>query len=252
MPEYQSENASFLRQGDIVNVGIDLPDKTFAEDVATVVATGSGDLLLDLCGNGFPPHLSIKKGSKVLITSGDERSLFHGTTLLKSAPVDSTLSIEFPQQVNVRLRREHIRPDVMIQVHYYMPTSQNMGRVISEWERLKQCGKECCENGLPAPPERRCRANLSGSGLRFKISDCLSYGTLLHLRIELPETETGHIHAVGSIVRTKELVPEMSHMEYYSTSMIFRMIDSCDRLKLIRYIIDEQYRQVNEQQSKYL
>lgn len=250
MPDYPSENASFLNKGDIVNIGIDLPDKTFAEDVATVVATESGEILLSLCGGGFPSHMPIRKGSKVLITSGDDRSIFHCTAHLNSHPVDSTLSIGFPKEVKVRARREHMRSDVMIPLYYYKPTSQNMGRVISEWERLKQCEEGCYEGFQPAAVEHNSRVNLSGSGLRFKIRDCLSYGTLLHLKIEL--SGSVHIHGVGSIVRTKELVPELTHMEYYSTSMIFRMIDSSDRQKLIRYIIDEQHRRIDEAPSKYL
>jgi hypothetical protein len=250
MPDYPPENASFLRKGDIVNVGIDLPDKTFAEDVATVVATESGEILLSLCGSGFPSHMPISKGSKVFITSGDDRSIFHGTAHLNSHPVDSTLSIEFPQSVKVRARREHLRSDVLIPVHYYKPTNQNMGRVISEWENLKKSEEWCSERFQSTPVEYNSRVNLNGSSLRFKIRDCLSYGTLLHLKIELPDSV--HIHAVGSIVRTKELVPELSHMEYYSTSMIFKMIDGSDRLKVIRHIIDEQHRQIDELPSKYL
>lgn len=239
MPEYPSENASFLRNGDIVSVGIDLPDKTFAEDLAIVVTTKSGEILLNLCGSGFPQHLPIKAGSRVLITRGEGKSLFHSTAILKTPPADSTLNIEFPQKVTVRERREHMREDVMIPVHYYLPTSQNMNIVISEWEGLKSCQGECGKKIQPLLSDRYSRVNLSGSGLRFRIRDCLSYGTLLHLKIELEEPE--HIHAVGSIVRTKELIPEMSHMEYYSTSMSFRMIDISDRLKLIRYILDKQH-----------
>ncbi|NVN98174.1 MAG: DUF5634 family protein [Geobacteraceae bacterium] len=250
MPDYPSENASFLRKGDIVNIGIDLPDKTFAEDVATVVATESGEILLSLCGSGFPSHMPIRKGSKVLITSGDDRSIFHSTARLNSHPVDSTLSIEYPKEVKVRARREQMRSDVLIPVHYYKPTDQNLGRVISEWENLKKCAEWCCEQFQSAMVEHNSRVNLSGSGLRFKIRDCLSYGTLLHLKIELPDL--AHIHGVGSIVRTKELVPELSHIEYYSTSMIFRMIDSNDRLKLIRHIIDEQHRRIDELPTRYL
>lgn len=252
MPEYPSENASFLRNGDIVNVGIDLPDKTFAEDVATVVTTGDGEILLHLCGSGFPEHLPIRAGSRVVITRGEGRSLFHSTAILKESPLKRTLKIEFPQRVTVRDRREYMRVDVMLPVRYYMPKSQDMGRVISEWDRFKNCQGECVEDFSQFMSTRDSRVNLSGSGLRFKIGDCLSYGTLLHLKIKLPQEASDHIHAVGAIVRTKELIPEMDHVEYYSSSMSFRMIESSDRLKLLEHILKEQRRNNDEAPPGYL
>lgn len=242
MPDYPPENAVFLRNGDLVHVGIDLPDKTFAEDLATVVTTEGGEILLNLCGRGFPGHLPISAGSKVLITKGEGTALFHGTAILKNSPEDSTLTIEFPRQVIVKERREHRRRDVMMPVRYFLPSSQEMGRVIAEWEQLKGCQGECGATGRELQTESHSRVNLSGSGLRIRIRDCLAYGTLLHLRIELPGQKPGHIHAVGSIVRTKELIAEMAHVEYYSTSVSLKMIDSNDRLKLIRHILDEEHR----------
>jgi hypothetical protein len=40
-----------------------------------------------------------------------------------------------------------------------------------------------------------------------------------------------------------ELLAEMDRLEYYSTSMSFRMIESNDRSKLVKYILDEQRRE---------
>lgn len=242
MPDYPPENATFLQNGDLVQVGIDLPNKTFAEDLATVVATESGEILLNLCGSGFPPHLHIGAGSKVVIARGEGTALFHGTAYLKKSPVNSTITVEFPQQVIVRERREHRRSDVMIPVHYFLPSSQEMGKVIAEWEQLKGCTGKCCDKGKPLQTDNLSRVNLSGSGLRIRINDCLAYGTLLHIKIELTGQNPGHIHAIGSIVRTKELIDEIAHVEYYSTSMSIKMIDSNDRLRLIRHILDEEHR----------
>jgi hypothetical protein len=106
---------------------------------------------------------------------------------------------------------------------------------------MKGCKGECAGNSFTVHPPEECRVNLSGSGLRFKIPDCLSYGALLHLKIDFPGEKHEHIHAVGSIIRTKELLAEMNRIEYYSTSMSFRMIESNDRSRLVKYILDEQH-----------
>lgn len=249
MPEHPSEYASFLRPGDIVNIGVDLPNRTFAEDVATVICSDKGEILLQLCGSGFPRHLPIVSGSKILISKGEGRRLFHCTAQLKDAGSEGTLRIELPAKVVVSERSEYTREDVAVPVDYHLPKSQNLGRVISEWESLRGCQGECVDETAPILSDRKSRVNFSGNGLRFKISDCLSYGTLLHLKIELPGNRSEHIHAVGSIVRTKELLEEMNRIEYYSTSMSFRMIESNDRQKLIRHILAEQRRDLLEKNA---
>lgn len=247
-----SDYASFFRPGNIVNVGIDLPDKTFAEDVATVISSDTGEILLQLCGSGFPDHLPISAGSKVLITQGEGRSLFRCSAHLKSREKSGSLRIALPEKIVVSERREYMRIDVTLKVNYSIPNSQNMSKIISEWDAMKECRGECTEKSFSAPPPGECRVNLSGSGLRFKIPDCLSYGTLLHLKIEMQGEKPEHIHAVGSIIRTRELLAEMDRSEYYSTSMSFRMIESNDRSRLIKYILNEQRRTLMQKQENYL
>jgi c-di-GMP-binding flagellar brake protein YcgR len=229
----------FLRPGDMVSVGVDLPDRSFAEDQATVIASGRGEILLNLCGKGFPAHMQVDGGTRVVIARAEGRSFFHCTALLKEKPDSGSIKVTFPEMVTVRERREYTRSDVMMQIHYAYPSGQEMGLVIAEWEELRNCYGSCM-GGIRPVGCINSRVNLSGSGLRFKIKECLSYGTLLHLKIEIPGDSAGHIHAVGSIIRTKELLPEMNRLEYYSTAMSLKMIESGDRQKLLRYIIDAQ------------
>lgn len=238
MPELQSKY-DFLRPGDTVSVGIDLPDRSFAEDQATVIASDRGEILLNLCGKGFPPHMQVDGGTRVVITRAEGRNFYHCTAQLKEKSDSSSLKVEFPERVTVRERREYSRSDVMMQIHYAYPSGQEMGLVIDEWEGLRDCSGGCMSGFRPVGSINS-RVNLSGSGLRFKIKECLSYGTLLHLNIEIPGDAVGHIHAVGSIIRTKELLPEMNRLEYYSTAMSLKMIESGDRQKLLRHIMDEQ------------
>jgi len=80
--------------------------------------------------------------------------------------------------------------------------------------------------------------------MSIKTQDCLAPGTLLYLKIGLPGEKPEHIHAVGSIIRTRELAGEMESERYYATSMTFRMIESSDRQKLTRHILDEQRKTV--------
>lgn len=240
MPLTPPENDYFLKSGDVVNIGIDLPDMTFAEDVATVISSENEGLVLQLCGDGFPQHLPMIAGAKILISKGEGRTLFQCTARLKSADATGTLRIEIPRRVIVTERREYMRLDVAVPVNYHLPQSQNMANVIAEWEKAKECNGKCHEEADELLDGQKGPVNLSGSGLRFKIRECLAPGTLLHLKITLPEEKPKHIHAIGSIIRTKELRTEMNHVDGHSTAVAFRMIENSDRRRLIRHILDEQ------------
>ena len=252
MPASPSEYEPFLRPGDVVTVGIDLPQKTFAEDFATVVDGAAGGIALQLCSNGFPAHLTIAGGTKTVLARVEGKTLFHCTSRLLAPVSNGKVRMALPEKVIVRERREYLKEDVIIPVSYYLPEIQNMGKVIARWSGLRGCREECLAETAAEIKRGDIRVNLGGSGLRLKLRECLSYGTLLHLHIVLPGAEPEHIHAIGSIIRTKELLPEMDHIEYYSTSMAFRMIESSDRLKLMHYIFAAQHKSHAASPPRYL
>jgi hypothetical protein len=248
-PEYQT----YFRPGDLVSIGLHLADKTFAEDSAMVISLDHSTMQLELCGNGFPPHLVIPAGTRGVLTRLQGRTVYSCNSILKAPASGRLMSLELVEKTLVRERREYARADVNVRVCYSLPVSQEMGRIMREWEELKKCPDRClgteprhCRNDCTGKElqDNLTRVNLSGNGLRFKIRDCLSYGTLLHLKIAIHDDRKDHIHAVGSIVRTRELLPCMEQNAYYSTSMAFRVIDSHDRKKLLEYLLAEQRRAI--------
>lgn len=247
MPEARPESDYFLKHGDVVSVGVDLPDMTFVEDMATVICCENGEIMLQLCGSGVPKQISVISGARVLISKREGATLFQCTAMLKSAAANGHLRIGLPKKVVACERREYMRIDLTLPVNYYLPQSQNMAQVIAEWESAIECNGA----GLNLPEEKR-EVNLSGGGLRLKTSDRFPCGTLLHLSIALTGEKQHHIHAVGSIVRSKELLSDMNRIESYSTSMSFRIIASSDRQKLSRHILEEQRKKVTPKHESYL
>jgi len=248
-PEYMA----YFPPGDQVTVGLQLSDKTFAEDSAMVTDLDGGRLRLELCGRGFPPHLAIPAETRGVITRREGRTVFTCTGTLAVPAAGKTMELALEKDPLVSERREYARNDVDISIHYSLPAKQEMGRIIREWEELKKCPGNCLKVDLP-PCRDNCdgremesritRINLSGSGIRFKIGDCLPYGTLLHLRVAIPDGNQAHIHAIGAIVRTRELLQVMEQNAYYSTKMAFKFIDSHDRKKLLEYVLGEQRRAI--------
>ena len=244
MPLTPPDNDYFLKPGDVVNIGVDLPDMTFVNDFATIIRSEDRELVLQLCGSRLPQQMPMPSGSKILISRGEGQTLVQCTARLLHADEKGTMRMELPQRVVVNERRAHMRVDLPVPINYFLSQNQNMANVIAEWERAKDLNGTCHEGIEQVLAEGKNTVNLSGSGLSIKIQDYLSPGTLLHLKIALPGERPEHIHAVGSIISTKELPGEMEHERYYSTSMTFRMIESSDRQKLTRHILDEQRKKV--------
>lgn len=238
------ENSNLLKSGDVVNVGVNLPDMTFVVDLATVILSEEGEIVLQLCEGGQLEYLPVTPGSSILISKGEGQSIVQFTTRLKHADGKGLLRIELPKQVVVNERRECMRVDMSVPVNYFLPQNQNMARVIAEWESAKELKGTCHEEAAQFPAGYKSSVNISGSGLRFKTNDRLDCGTLLHLKIGIPGENPVHIHAVGSIVRADELPAENSIEKIYSTSMTFRMMENNDRQKLTRHILDEQRKTV--------
>lgn len=246
-PEYRT----CFRPGDQVTIGLQLADSAFAEDSAVVKTLEGREMRLELCGRGFPSHLIISRGTRVVITRREGRNVFTCSGQIETTSDAGEILLKLGPMVEIDERREYAREDVAIKLEYSLPPSQEMTRIIREWEELKKCRGDCltldaspCRDNCNGREMQRkiTRINLSGSGLRFKISDCLSYGTLLHLKVAIPDASQDHIHAIGSIVRTRELFPFMEQNDYYSTTMAFKVIDSHDRKKLLEYVLREQHR----------
>ncbi len=247
MTEIPSKYSKFFRPGDFLTLGIHLPDRGFAEDAAKVVLSDDNGMLLKLCSRGFPPALQISSGTRGVVTRSEGRIVYYCRTVLMKEVKDRYVKLHLVEAPQIKERRQYARKDVEIFMQYSLPTSQNMRQVLEEWEELKSCSDCYSEsesvtawNQDSARGGSLTRVNLSGSGLRFKISDCLSYGTLLHLRVGIPGEKGEHAHAIGAIVRTRDLLTEMEQIQYYSTSMSFRMIDSHDRKRVLEYVLDAQ------------
>jgi PilZN1 domain-containing protein len=261
-PNRQQYN-QFFRPSDLITVGIHLADDSFLEDSATILSL-EGDLaLLELYGQGLPAHLAAPAGAEVVVTSREGWALYRCAALLAESITGRDIRLQFVGKVEVKQRREFYRMDVMIPVYYTLPSDQQMSTVLKEWELRQQQSQhalppevDLSEEGFkvvnwdggrevePAP------VNLSGGGLRLKIRDSLAYGAMLHLDIFLPVLPLRAIHAIGSVVRSKELMLTMDRYSYYSTAMAFKFIAPRDREAIISYIFNEQRNRLRQERVR--
>jgi len=253
MSDSTYDYAHFFKPDNLVTVAIQFSDNSFVEDSATILSVDNDQMLLEMYGRGLPPHLVSRKGSKVFVTSMEGWALYRCVALLEEPVADRVIRLRLINEIEVKQRREHYRMDVMLPIDYSLPGNQLRSTLLEEWEIRRQLS----QNGLPPEIEpldegfkvvnwegtkeiEPVRVNLSGGGLRFKVRDPLSYGTMLLLDIFLPTPPLKVIHAVGSVIRSKELVLSIDRNRYFSTAMAFSFIVNRDREAIIRYIFNEQ------------
>jgi PilZN1 domain-containing protein/PilZ domain-containing protein len=243
----------FFQATDLVTVGIHLADDSFLEDSATILSLEGDLVLLELYGRGLPPQLAAQAGAPVIVTSREGWALYRCEAALAESITGREIKLRFVGKVEVKQRREFFRMDVTIPVYYTLPSDQQLSTVLKEWGLRQQQS----QNALPPEVDfieesfkvidwdggkevEPARVNLSGGGLRFKVRDSLAYGAMLHLDIFLPVLPLRVIQAVGSVVRSKELLLSMDRYSYFSTAMAFKFIDTRDREAIISYIFNEQ------------
>jgi hypothetical protein len=253
MPVKSRDYTQYFRPDHLVTVGIQFSDNSFVEDSATILSINNDLLLLEMYGKGLPSHLISTKGLEVVVTSMEGWALYRCEAILEEPVTGRTISLRLLEDVEVKQRREYFRMDVMLPIAYALPSDQQRSTLFEEWETRKRLS----QNGLP--PELvqleegfkvinweghaqidPLRVNLSGGGLRFKVRDSLTFGAMLLLDIFLPTPPLRVIHAVGSVIRSKELKLSVDRNRYYSTAMAFKFIENRDREAIISYIFNEQ------------
>jgi hypothetical protein len=253
MAPKQEQYDQFFHATDLVTVGIRLADDSFLEDSATILSLEGDLVLLELYGQGLPAEQAAQAGAPVIVTSREGWALYRCEAVLAETITGREIRLRFVGAVEVKQRREFFRMDVQIPVYYTLPSDQQMSTVLQEWGLRQQQS----QNGLPPEIDfteesfkvidwdggkevQPARINLSGGGLRLKVRDSLAYGAMLHLDIFLPVLPLRVIQAVGSVVRSRELLLSMDRHSYFSTAMAFKFIDTRDREAIISYIFNEQ------------
>ncbi|KAF0219382.1 MAG: type IV pilus assembly [Geobacteraceae bacterium] len=246
-----------------VNIGVQLTDNKFYEDTAAIKFIQGDRLQLELYGDGLSHGVVTEAGAQVVITSKEAWALCRCHAVLEKEVIGKEMDLRLISQVDVQQRREYFRLDVCIPILYSIPEDQQLRGVYEEWN-----GKKLASGLIPSPAMipcnegfkvidwnngdeiKPCNANLSGGGLRFKMKDSLTPGTLVHLAIFLPLVPARVIYAVGAVVRANEIRLTWDKHSSYSTGIEFKFIDEKDRETIISYIFNEQRNKLREKAEK--
>ena len=246
-----------------INVILLLNNKKFLESNAVVTAIDKNLLSMELIGPGLPADTEVAAGAEVNITFWTGWAHYRCGGALHDRGDGKHLSTRLVGEIEEQQRRDYFRLDLTVPVAYEIPSDQRLTAVEAQWadarERL---------GFLPAPQMEPCgdgfkvvnwegkaellpmQLNLSGGGIRFKMSESLEAGTLLNIELFLPLDPSRVIHVIAEVLRCNEIKLRWERGNQYMVAMRFHRINEKDRETIISYIFSEQRRLLKLSQER--
>jgi hypothetical protein len=249
------EISRYVNPGDLATVGIRLADHTFYEGGVTVQEIRGADLVLELLGD-VPPASAFKLDAGGMLIKKDSLALCRCHMVLTGPVAEGKLHCRVVDEVEIHQRREFFRLDVAIPFRWHVPDDQRLSSAIDYWSfsrvsiepgelpRLAMTAdggfRVLNWRGVSLEPQQ---VNLSGGGIRCRLTTPLAIGTLINLEIFLPLTPGRVIHSVGVVVRSSELVASLQSAVFL-TGIRFVHLADADRETIISFIFNEQRQQL--------
>lgn len=224
-------------------------------DGSAAITSLQGDLVwLELFGAERPPTGSLRSGADASISVWTNGALCRCDAKVQTLRDDRQFAIRLVGSVREMQRREYFRLDVSLPflhkaLYYVTPEEaeadwQSDRKLFCRSPELEPSGdgfKVIDWDGEDVPPVR---TNLSGGGMRFRVSRIIEPGTLVKLTLFLPLTQPRVIYVVGEAIRCQELALTRTPGTHYSLSLKFNKIVEKDREAIISYLFSEQRREL--------
>lgn len=246
-----------------VNVILRLKNKKFLESNAVVTAIENNLLSMELIGTGVPADTEMEAGVEVNITFWTGWAHYRCGGTLEITGDSKHLCTRLFGEIVEEQRRDYFRLDLFVPVAYEIPSDQHLPAVEAQWaaarERLlflptpqmepsgdgfKVVNWDGKEELLPR------QINLSGGGIRFKVSELLEAGTLLNIDLFLPLDPSRVIRVVAEVLRCNEIKLRWEKGTQYMAAMRFHRINEKERETIISYIFSEQRRLLQLSQER--
>lgn len=243
---------NYYKPGQQVTVGVRLSGSVARETNGEIVSLQDDRMIVELLGE-MPPVISGRKAESHFSVSGwSGWGFFRCDAISEGMASQKELVLRLVGDVEEKQRREYFRLDVFLPVLFEIPVKQSPGEIKHRWDA---CRAESLKNPPPEmfPSGRGYRAvlpggvdipaqpvNLSGGGLRVRMSSAVPIGDLVHVRLYLPLAPPKVVNAVAEVLRCNEITLRLEKNPVFIIAMKFIHIDEKDRESIIAYLFAEQ------------
>ena len=224
-------------------------------DGTAAITSFKGDLAwLELYGSEQPPRGGVQPGAEAWVSVWTDGALCRCDARVESVRDERNFTVRLVGEVKETQRREYFRLDVSLPVLYKVLDNVTPEDAESGWisDRKVFCRppeivptadgpKVVGWDGEDVPSMR---VNLSGGGMRFRVSSLVASGTLVKMTLFLSLPQPRAIYVVAEALRCQEITLSREPGQHYSMSLKFVMIADRDREAIISYLFNEQRREL--------
>lgn len=224
-------------------------------DGGAAITSLKGNLAwLDLYGSEQPPTGGVRPGAEVWMSVWTGGALCRCDARVETVRDDRQFSVRLTGEVKETQRREYFRLDVSLPLLYKVLDGITHEDAEADWvsdrkvycrpPEIVPCGeghKVIDWDGEDIAPVR---VNLSGGGIRLRVSRLVQSGTLVKLTLFPSLPQPRPIYVVGEALRCQEITLSRQPGTHYSLSVKFILIVDRDREAIISYLFNEQRREL--------
>jgi len=224
-------------------------------DGTAAITSLKGDLVwLELFGSEQPPRGGVQPGGEAWVSVWTGGALCRCDARVDTVRDERQFSVRLVGEVKETQRREYFRLDVTLPLLYKVLDGATPEEAEADWtsDRKVFCrppeivpsgeGHKVIdwdgEDVLPV------RTNLSGGGMRLRVSRLVESGALVKVTLFLPLPQPRVIYVVAEALRCQEITLSREPGTHYSLSLKFIMVVDRDREAIISYLFNEQRREL--------
>jgi len=259
MAKKKVDYGNYYKVGQQVTVGVRLSGAVARESNGEIVSLQGDRVIVELLGE-MPPVLSGKKGDSGFSLSGwSGWGFFRCDAIPEGTASPKELKLRLVGEVEERQRREYFRLDVSLPVRFEVPPAQSPAAVRERWNEYRAGARKALPpkmirsgqgyrvmlpDGSDIPSQA---VNLSGGGLRLRMSESIPVGHLAQVEIYLPVAPPRRIAVVAEVLRCNEVMLRLEKNAVFIVAVKFVHIDDKDREAIIAYLFAEQRSQLQSE-----
>ncbi|BBA69764.1 PilZ-like domain-containing protein [Geobacter sulfurreducens] len=216
-----------------------------------VVTLFDGDLLvLQLSRDSLPENVSARTGTILDLRLGKGGYGYCCRAIIVEEHGDARLTVRLIGEVIPDELREYYRIDAYIPLRYSIPRGLSDHEIRQRWRARRYPPPTTVEaqgTSLTTPPQEPPReeessqppplaANISGSGIRIRISEELSVDTLVDMELFLTQDKLRVVPVVCQVVHVAALRHKAGEPPLFSTALRFLCIDERDRDMVVGFV----------------
>ncbi|WP_298271199.1 PilZ-like domain-containing protein [Geobacter sp.] len=215
---------------------------------------------LEIFGAEQPPSGMVREGAEVSLSVWTGGALCRCDAAVEKVRDDRQFAVRLVGDVRELQRREYFRLDVTLPFIWELLPGLTPEEAQARWmadrtelwrqPEMVPVGdgyKVVGWNGRDIAPAR---ANLSGGGIRFRVSEFVEAGSLLELTLFLSLPRPRTVCCLAEAIRCHEIALTLERGTHYQLSMKFTTISDKDREAVISYLFAEQRRELKAKNER--